>query len=232
MHIIAYYRVSTRRQGQSGLGLEAQREAVATYAKQHKATILHSYTEIESGSRNDRPQLRVAVSHAQATRSRLVVAKLDRLARSVLFTSTLLESNIDFTACDLPEANRSWIQMMSVFAEHERRCISERTKLALAQAKKRGVKLGNPKTPEQLNYKLGCKRGSAKAKENRIKERAAWLPHVANIIEPLRDSHTLAEIAQHLNEARCVTVNGKPFAPMTVKRILQLLPLVAVSFVH
>src|SRR6516162_11852703 len=133
--LIAYYRVSTKQQGQSGLGLDAQSEAVAAFAAREQAEILHEFTEVESGSKNNRPQLQAAIAAAKATRATLVVAKLDRLARNVAFLSSLLEGKVDFVACDMPQANKLTVHIMAAVAEYERDAISARTKAALAQAK-------------------------------------------------------------------------------------------------
>ena len=154
MKFVAYYRVSTDRQGMSGLGLDAQRAAVARHIGQ--AELVAEFTEVESGRKNDREQLAHAMSLAKRTKATLVIAKLDRLARNVHFISGLLESNVPFVCADMPEADRTFLQMMAVFAELEARKISERTKAALAQIKAQGRKLGSP-TPE-----LGSAAGIAK----------------------------------------------------------------------
>jgi DNA invertase Pin-like site-specific DNA recombinase len=142
---VTYYRVSTQRQGQSGLGLDAQRSAVQNYLAGKE--IIAEFTEIESGRKNDRPQLAQALAIAKKHKATLVIAKLDRLARNVHFISGLLESGVQFTAVDMPEADRTFLQMAAVFAEWEARKISERTKSALQAAKERGTKLGSP-TPQ------------------------------------------------------------------------------------
>ena len=134
---ISYLRVSTKRQGESGLGLEAQRHAVASHIAGGR--LLAEYVEIESGGRNDRPQLAAALAHAQATGATLIIAKLDRLARNVHFVSGLLESRVDFLACDLPMADKLTIHVLAAVAEHEREMISARTKVAMAAAKARGA---------------------------------------------------------------------------------------------
>lgn len=139
---IAYYRVSTDRQGKSGLGLEAQQQAVTDYLHQIGGTLLESYTEIESGKRNQRPQLAAALRACKKQKSTLIIAKLDRLARNVHFISGLMESGVDFIATDNPHANRLMIHLLAAFAEHEREQISQRTKDALAAAKRKGVVLG------------------------------------------------------------------------------------------
>ncbi len=139
---VAYYRVSTKRQGESGLGLEAQQTAVQSLVKQHAGTLVAEFMEVESGGKSQRPQLQAALSRARRHKAVLAVAKLDRLARNVLFTVTLMESGVDFIACDNPYATRLTILILSAIAEHERRMISERTKQALQAAKARGQKLG------------------------------------------------------------------------------------------
>ncbi len=142
-HFIAYYRVSTDRQGWSGLGLEAQRATVAAHLG-HGQALKAEFTEIETGKRNDRPELIKALAECKKQRARLIIAKLDRLARNLHFISGLMESGIEFVACDVPGANRLMLQILAVFAEHEREMISKRTKEALAAAKARGCRLGNP----------------------------------------------------------------------------------------
>src|SRR5687767_2981985 len=141
--IVAYYRVSTKRQGQSGLGLEGQQAAVEAFAKQHGAKIVASYTEVESGKRADRPALAQAIPHAKLAKATLVVAMLDRLARNVAFLSSLMESGCDFVAVDNPHANKLTIHILAAVAQDEAERISERTKAALKAAKRRGVKLGS-----------------------------------------------------------------------------------------
>jgi len=142
---VAYYRVSTLRQGQSGLGLEAQQSAVSQYCAGKE--IIAEFTEIESGRKADRPQLMAALALVKKNKATLVIAKLDRLARNVHFISGLLESGVQFIAVDMPEADRAFLQMAAVFAEWESTKIRKRTKEALAVAKSRGVKLGSP-TPQ------------------------------------------------------------------------------------
>src|SRR5713226_8632785 len=141
---IAYLRVSTDKQGQSGLGIEAQRKAVTDYLDGGNWQLLAEHVEVESGKRSDRPQLQAALAHAKATGATIVIAKLDRLARNVAFISNLMESGVDFVAADMPMANRLTVHVLAAVAEHEQEMISQRTKAALAAAKVRGVKLGNP----------------------------------------------------------------------------------------
>ena len=141
---VAYYRVSTERQGASGLGLDAQRTAVERYLNGGSWQMIAEFTEIESGRKvRNRPQLRAAMAAAKKARAILLVAKLDRLSRNVHFLTGLLESGVRFKAVDMPEADRTMIQMAAVMAEWEARRISERTRAALQAAKARGKVLGN-----------------------------------------------------------------------------------------
>lgn len=155
---VAYYRVSTRGQVESGLGLDAQRAAVARYAARANARVLAAYTEREdatlsararrtsmSGSRDDRPGLRAALDHARAANAVLVIAALDRLSRNAAFLLALRDSGVDLVCCDMPDANRLTIGVLAVIAEHERDAISRRTRVALAALRARGAKLGNPR---------------------------------------------------------------------------------------
>lgn len=143
MKFVSYLRVSTTKQGDSGLGMEAQRDAVASFAASRGAEIVAEFVEVESGSRRDRPELARAIKQAKSEGAVLLIAKLDRLARSVALISGLMESGVDFVAADNPHATRLMIHLLAAFAEHERSEISVRTKAALAAAKARGVVLGS-----------------------------------------------------------------------------------------
>ncbi len=210
---IAYYRVSTERQGQSGLGLDAQREAVARHIGQ--AELVAEFTEVESGRKNDREQLAHALSLAKRTKATLVIAKLDRLARNVHFISGLLESSVPFVCADMPEADRTFLQMMAVFAEWEARKISERTKAALAQVKAQGRQLGCP-TPE-----VGSALGIAKiqAKADRYAERVG--PLVQDIVRK-SGACTLRDIAAALTARGIETPRGNiNWNPSQVSNLLK-----------
>src|SRR3989344_4578374 len=135
---IAYYRVSTARQGRSGLGPDAPREAVRSYLNGGAWSLVAEVTEVESGKRNDRPKLTEALRLCRLHKATLIIAKLDRLARNVAFVSSLMESGVEFTAVDFPQANRLTVHILAAVAEHEAKAISERTKSALAAAKARG----------------------------------------------------------------------------------------------
>lgn len=140
---VLYYRVSTQRQGRSGLGIEAQEAAVVAFLSARDTHVIGEYREIESGRKSDRQQLAAAMQMCRITNSTLLIAKLDRLARNVAFISNLMESGIDFTAVDFPEMNKLTIHIMAAVAEHEAVMISERTKAALAARRARGLPLGN-----------------------------------------------------------------------------------------
>ncbi|WP_042303264.1 recombinase family protein [Paraburkholderia kururiensis] len=143
---VVYYRVSTQRQGASGLGLEAQRETVKNYLNGGSWQVVGEYQEVEtakgSNALSKRPQLAAALALCKKTGARLLVPKLDRLSRNVAFIANLMESNVRFVACDLPEANELTLHIMAAFAAFEAKRISERTKDALAAARTRGVVLG------------------------------------------------------------------------------------------
>src|ERR687883_224153 len=141
---VAYYRVSTERQGRSGLGLEAQQEAVRNYLNGGSWHLVAEVIEVESGKRSERPKLQEALRFCRMHGATLIIAKLDRLARNVAFVSNLMESGVEFTAGGFPTANRLTIHILAAVAEHEREMISARTKAALAAAKARGTRLGNP----------------------------------------------------------------------------------------
>jgi DNA invertase Pin-like site-specific DNA recombinase len=150
---VAYYRVSTDRQGKSGLGLDAQRKAVLDYLNGGSWELVSEYTEVETGKRADRPELVKALEVCRKQRATLVIAKLDRLSRNLAFVATLMDSGVSFVACDNPHANKLTIHILAAVAQHERELISERTRAALQMAKARGQKLGNPRLADAA--KLG-----------------------------------------------------------------------------
>lgn len=166
---ISYLRVSTQRQGQSGLGIEAQRAAVASYLDHQGGTLIQEFVEVESGGKRARPVLVQSIAQAKRLCATLLIAKLDRLARNVAFVSSLMESGGEFVAVDAPYANRLMIHILAAFAEHERTLISERTKAALAAAKARGVRLGeNGARLGRLNHEQAL--ASAEALRGPIEE--------------------------------------------------------------
>src|SRR5271167_2281674 len=142
---VAYYRVSTDRQGRSGLGIDAQKNAVQEYLNRSGAVVRAAFTEVQSGKDDDRPQLSEALKVCRLTNSTLLIAKLDRLSRNVAFLAALQQAGTKFLACDLPEANELVVHILAAVAQAERKAISERTRAALAAARTRGIRLGNPR---------------------------------------------------------------------------------------
>ena len=218
MNYIVYYRVSTQKQGQSGLGLEAQEHAVNNYLRPTD-TILNVFTEIESGRKDNRPKLAQAIQIAKLKNATLLIAKIDRLARSVRVITELQESNIKFTACDCPEANETMIQMLAVMAQWEARQISERTKLALAQAKLRGVKLGNPE-----NLKT-TKSDRQKGIREAVRKANVFAESMLPVIDDIKQEGftSLRAIARELNERQFKTARGSEWTPTAVKNLLSRL---------
>ncbi len=206
---VAYYRVSTAHQGASGLGLEAQREAVRVHVKAAGGVIVVNFTEIESGKKNDRPRIAAALAACRTRKATLVIAKLDRLARNVAFISNLMESGVDFIACDNPHATRFTIQILAAVAEHEREQISTRIKEALAVAKARGVKLGNP------NLEAARRRA---AEGRRTHKPAPEL--VAAIVGLAGQGYSQREIARRLNTLGLRTDRRKQWYGATVGKLL------------
>jgi len=226
MKLIAYFRVSTKRQGDSGLGLDGQRSAVEAYAKRIGATIVAEFTEIESGKRADRPELAAAIAHARRAKARLCVAKLDRLARNVAFLSALMESGADFVAIDNEHANRLTIHILAAVAEAEAKAISERTRAALAAARKRGTKLGSARPNHWKGREdrrlAGSKLGAERAAEaHRTTAKAGYADLLPKMAEYRKAGDSLRKIAARLNDAGHTTRSGGPWNPMTVRNVLR-----------
>jgi len=220
---VAYYRVSTGQQGQSGLGLDAQREAVTRFAG--KLPILAEYIEIESGrNHTNRSQLLAALKHAKRAKACLLIAKLDRLARNVHFISGLMESGVNFVAADIPQASPLAVHIMAAFAEHEREMISQRTVAALKQVQaeiqekgfriskrsgKRFTKLGNPNWEEPL--------AKARAAKRQLSDPATPLDSMQRY---RKDGFTLRDIASRLNAQGVKTRSGHAWYASTVRQVL------------
>jgi DNA invertase Pin-like site-specific DNA recombinase len=213
---IAYYRVSTARQGRSGLGLEAQRAAVHEYLNGGNWTLLSESVEIESGKRSDRPELAAALAACRLHKSTLVIAKLDRLARNVAFVSALMESGVEFVAVDFPTANRLTIHILAAVAEHEAHAISIRTKAALAAAKARGTKLGGYRGRPGTKADCERARGAYLALAN---QRAADL---ATTVEAIRaEGHrSLRSIGRELTLRGIPTSRGGAWSSSQVSNVL------------
>ena len=215
---VSYYRVSTDRQGQSGLGLEAQVKAVADYL--NGGELVGEFTEVESGRKTDgnRPELSKALEMCQIHQAILLVAKIDRLARNAAFLLNLRDAGIEFICCDMPDANRLTIGILAMVAEDEAERISQRTKAALAAAKARGVRLGtNNLTPE------GQLKGAVIGSRIRIKQANDFAKRLAPVIQDIRSSGitSLRGIAKALN-VRGIPTSGKGrWYPTSVKNLLE-----------
>lgn len=217
--VIAYYRVSTEGQGRSGLGLEAQRKAVTALCQSRGWHIMAEHTEVESGKRNERLELAAALHEAKVTGAKLVVAKLDRLSRDAEFTLRLRNSGVDFTCADQPDVNRLTIGLLAVINEDERERIAERTKAALAAAKARGVKLGNPNGAEALRR---AAKGNA-ASLRSIKGNADnFARDLSPVIDRLRSEGrtSLPQLAAGLNDGGFSTPRGGKWHPSSVRNLL------------
>lgn len=210
---VVYLRVSTQRQGASGLGIDAQRYAVAQYATRVGGAEIAEYVEVESGKWADRPQLEAALKQCRLTGAVLVVAKLDRLARNVAFISKLMDGGVEFVACDLPQASRLTLHIMAAMAEHEREQISQRTKAALAAAKRKGVKLGGRR--KGAGWRGDSRALGAKATTEMAEAYALSLREVLEDIGPLSLPKTAAELARR----RIKAPRNGVWTPTMVSRI-------------
>ena len=214
---VSYLRVSTARQGTSGLGLEAQRAAVAGFLNGGDWTLLQEILEVESGKRNDRPALATALKLCRKHRATLVIAKLDRLARNVAFISNLMESGVEFVAVDMPQANRFVVHILAAVAEQEAEAISKRTKAALAAAKARGTKLGGRRVSAERFAEIGAAARKGRTAKAATK-REEILPTIAKIKEA--GATTLRAIAAELNARNIPAVQGGEWSPVQVMRVL------------
>lgn len=218
--LVAYERVSTARQGRSGLGLAAQRKAIDDFAASRQANVIGRFTEIESGRRNDRPELEKALTLARLTGSTLVIAKLDRLSRNAAFLLTLQGSEVKFLAVDMPEANDLTVGIMALVAQAEREAISRRTKEALAAAKARGVRLGNPNGAAAL--KRAGKGGvalQAAVRANADTFAEALAPVVADLRS--QEITSLRQVAAALNARGMMTRRGGRWQVSNARNLLR-----------
>jgi DNA invertase Pin-like site-specific DNA recombinase len=215
---VAYYRVSTVRQGRSGLGLEAQRHAVREFLDGGRWKLVGEHVEVESGRRGERTELQNALATCRLHRATLVVAKLDRLSRDAAFLLTLRDSQVEFIAVDMPDANRLTVGIMAMIAEHEAEAISARTRAALAAARRRGVKLGNP---EHLDQRARRKGTAASAQERSRKAEQRALDLAAVVTELKRGgAGSLRELAKGLNERGIPAARGGVWSAAQVQRIV------------
>ncbi|WEK45786.1 MAG: recombinase family protein [Candidatus Andeanibacterium colombiense] len=220
--VVAYYRVSTAGQGRSGLGLDAQREAVSRECRARGWEIIADFTEVESGKRDDRPELAAALHRAKVTGATLMVAKLDRLSRSVAFLAALQDSGARFLAADMPEANELTVHIMAAVAQAERKAISRRTIEALAAAKARGTRLGNPNGAAALRRAAKGNEAAIDAVKAGADAHAARLaPEIASI--RAEGATSLAALAEALNGRGIVTPRGGKWHPSSVRNLLERL---------
>lgn len=214
---VAYLRVSTQKQGYSGLGLEAQREIIHNYL--HDTIPISEYVEVESGRKSNRPKLKEALSQCRKEGAILIVAKLDRLARSVSFLSSLLESDVEIVFCDFPQANKMVLHIISAISQYEAELTAARTKAALQAKKARGFKLGNPehlldKHEEAIQNSIKtCK---AKADSNPNNKRA-----IALLRTLVKEERTYQEMAEILNREGFVSSHGCSFTKSTVYKLIK-----------
>ena len=211
---IPYYRVSTVRQGQSGLGLEAQRAAVHAFVPQ-PGQLLEEFVEVESGRKNQRPQLLAAIAAARQHHATLLIAKLDRLSRNASFILALRDSGVDFVCCDMPDANTLTVGIFALIAQHEREMISQRTKDALAAKKARGAVLGQPQNLTRAAIAKSLQVRKINAVENPQNRQASRLA-----LSLHKQGLSLQQIATELNEAGFRTRRGQAFWKMSVQRLL------------
>ena len=210
---VAYYRVSTQKQGVSGLGLEAQKESVRNFIGDNE--LLAEYKEVESGRKNYRPKLYEAIEFAKEEEATLVIARLDRLSRNAAFTMALRDSGVDFVAADIPGANTLTIGVLALVSQTEAERISKNTKAALQQLKKNGVKLGSPQNLSKKGREKSIQVRREKAMKNDANKKAYAL---IKAYEGL----TLWDIAKKLNQNGFTTIQGYEFTPTQVARIKKL----------
>lgn len=213
--IVAYYRVSTKGQGCSKLGLEAQKKIVGDYARAKKGKVIAEYTEVESGRSKDRPQLAQAIEYCRKIGATLVIAKLDRLARSVSFLFALKESGVNFVACDLPELNTLTLAVVAGLAQYEAELISARTKAALGAKKARGGKLGSP-----ANLTDAARQKGVQARQNRAREANQRVFAMAQDLR--QQGMSYAKIADRLTTYGQTGSKGGKIYPANVRKILRL----------
>jgi Site-specific recombinases, DNA invertase Pin homologs len=222
MKIVAYQRVSTARQGRSGLGLEAQDRAIQEHARAKDATLIGSFTEVESGKINARPELAKALHLAKVTGATLVIAKLDRLSRNAAFLLALRDSGVRFVAADMPEANDLTVGIMALVAQQEREAIAKRTREALTSAKARGVRLGNPNGAAALRRAgKGNIASLSSIKANADRHAADLAPVIASL--QIEGYTSLGALALSLNERGMLTPRGGRWHKSSVLNLLERL---------
>jgi len=214
---VAYYRVSTQKQGSSGLGLEAQRSSVEQFIQGKGGDLIADFTEVESGRKSGRVELRDAIDYCLTTDATLVIAKLDRLSREAEFLAKLESSELKFTSTDMPDANQFTRGIFASLAQYEAQLISERTKAGLAAAKARGTKLGNPRL--HLVRNTDTTQATQAASEKAEKRNARIRKRITRYETEAGKGLSLRELARLLNEDGCTTARGKAFTATQVSRI-------------
>jgi DNA invertase Pin-like site-specific DNA recombinase len=216
---VAYYRVSTRKQGKSGLGLEAQQDAVRNHLNGGRWKMVAEFTETESGKRKDRPQLLAALALCRLHNATLIIAKLDRLARNVNFISNLMETSVEFVAVDMPTASRFALHIMAAVAEQEAIMIADRTKKALATAKAKGTQLGR-RDDKIATYAIAGAKASAMQRSAKAAKRTTdLLPRIRHY--QTEGATTLRQIADRLNGEGIPTARGGEWSAVQVRRVMQ-----------
>lgn len=217
-NFVAYYRVSTEKQGRSGLGLEAQRNAVQHYI-QGKGPLIQDFTEVESGRNKERPELKKAVAFCKQNKAILILAKLDRLARSVSFIFALKESGVEIECCDLPDLNTLNLGIFATLAQYEAELIGKRTKDALKVKKQQGFKLGSPQNLTQYARIKGCEARKKIAQQKECNKRAFEFA-----IDYRKKGESYKKIADALNRYGFQSSQGKKFYSCSVRNLLKLYP--------
>jgi DNA invertase Pin-like site-specific DNA recombinase len=218
---VSYLRVSTHKQGAEGLGIEAQRRAVAEYMTGGDWLLIGELVEVESGKRRDRPKLAEAIALCRAFNAKLVIAKLDRLSRDAAFLLSLRDAGVEFIAADNPHANRLTVGILALVAEQEREAISLRTKAALAAAKARGVQLGAFRNGEFVG-RVGTSDDAERARKGRTTKADCIANNIRFIVDRIDPSNglSLRVLADRLNAEHVPTPSGKgKWGPQTVKRL-------------
>lgn len=214
---VAYLRVSTQKQGYSGLGLEAQREIIHNHL--HDTIPIAEFVEVESGRKSDRPKLKEALALCRKDGATLIVAKLDRLARSVSFLSNLLESDVEIVFCDFPQANKMVLHIISAISQYEAELIAARTKASLQAKKARGFKLGNPEhllEKHQVAIQNSIRTCRVKADNNPNNKRAVAMLRIL-----VKENRSYSEMASILNQEGFVTSRGCSFTKSTVYKLIK-----------